>query len=175
MTRPGPQADLLPELLSRLHRLDFDHADGDGIEFEPFDAFLPEDESIRWFKVWTGNPEADGRTLRVFGQDGTGGHAAFWLHRQDRPLLDQPIVFLGSEGAIGVVAKDFDDYLWLLASGHGPLEAVEYPDDGRPANAGFSTFAEGHAKSPQRPASVLLAEANAACPDFVEWVTAQCR
>ncbi|MDJ0345135.1 hypothetical protein QMK19_31840 [Streptomyces sp. H10-C2] len=62
----------------------------------------------------------NGDSFRVFGQDGTGGYAAFWLVRPGRSLVEQPVVFLGSEGDVGVVARDLAGYLWLLAEGFGP-------------------------------------------------------
>ncbi|WP_092542348.1 hypothetical protein [Actinoplanes derwentensis] len=34
------------------------------------------------------------------------------------------MVFLGSEGALAVLAQNLGDYLWLLANGVGPLEPV---------------------------------------------------
>lgn len=49
-------------------------------------------------QLWTGNGELAGDDLCVFGQDGTGGYAAFWMIRPERFLADQPVVFLGSEG-----------------------------------------------------------------------------
>lgn len=66
----------------------------------------------------------DGVCFRVFGQDGTGGYAAFWLVREGRGLVEQPVVFLGSEGETGVIARDLADFLWLLAGGVGPWEAA---------------------------------------------------
>lgn len=68
-----------PEPLRKLHELEFDYADGEGIDFEPYSAFLSSSETNAWFKAWTGNNEVDGAEFRVFGQDGTGGYAAFWL------------------------------------------------------------------------------------------------
>jgi hypothetical protein len=56
-----------------------------------------------------------GDDFRVFGQNGAGGYAAFWLVRHDEDLADQPIVFLGSEGETAVVARDLPDVLRLLA------------------------------------------------------------
>ncbi|MFF4453234.1 SMI1/KNR4 family protein [Streptomyces goshikiensis] len=103
----------------------FDYADGKtGGDFEPFPAFLSAAETTDWFQAWTGNSELDGNDFRVFGQDGTGGYAAIWLIRPGRPLAEQPVVFLGSEGETGVVARDLGDFLWLLADGFGPWEAA---------------------------------------------------
>lgn len=61
----------------------------------------------------------------MFGQDGTGGYAALWLCRDGVPVSEQPIVFVGSEGEVGVVAADLGDLLWLFADRCGPREAVE--------------------------------------------------
>ena len=51
------------------------------------------------------------------GKDGSGGQAAFWLVRVGEQLTHQPVVFLGCEGETGVVARNLDGYLWLLAAG----------------------------------------------------------
>ncbi|WP_017725746.1 hypothetical protein [Acinetobacter baumannii] len=34
-----------PDLLKKLHQLDFDYADGDGIDFEPYQDFLSPEET----------------------------------------------------------------------------------------------------------------------------------
>ncbi|WP_413459640.1 hypothetical protein [Herbaspirillum huttiense] len=120
-----------PDLLAQANQLEYDDADGDGIEFEPYDEFLSTDETKRWFQSWTGNPTADASCFRVFGQDGTGGYVAFWTIRPDADLLEQPVVFMGSEGQTAVVARSFHDYLWLLAAGLGPLEAACFPEEPR--------------------------------------------
>lgn len=70
----------------------------DGVDFEPYESFLTADETTEWFRAWTGNGELNGDDFRVFGQDGTGGYAALWLVREGRELVEQPVVFLGSEG-----------------------------------------------------------------------------
>jgi hypothetical protein len=75
-------------------------------------------------KAWTGNPAAEA-AFAVFAQDGSGGLVAFWrVH--DAPIELQPVVFLGSEGEVGAVASDLADFLYLLACGVGPYEAIEY-------------------------------------------------
>lgn len=67
----------LPILVSRVNQLPYEYADGEGIEYEPFDAFLSESETAAWFRAWTGNHDADSSCFRVFGQDASGGYAAF--------------------------------------------------------------------------------------------------
>jgi hypothetical protein len=166
---------IFPPMIAELHKLDFDYANGEGIDFEPYSSFLSPEETQSWFRAWTGNEQADGSKLLVFGQDGTGGYAAIWQIKEASTLLDQPVVFLGSEGEKGVVARSFAEYLWLLASGHGPFEAVAYPDDSKAANQTFTEFATAHTKSASRTPSKLLAEADAAYPTFKSWVESQCR
>ncbi|CAM5509897.1 hypothetical protein STENM327S_09275 [Streptomyces tendae] len=74
----------LPPALADVARVEFDYADGDGIDFEPYAAFDSAEETTRWLRRWTGNAEADGSAYRVFGQDGAGGRAALWA-RTPRP------------------------------------------------------------------------------------------
>lgn len=109
-----------PDALAAAMTVPFDYDDGKGVDFEPFPAFLSAKETTDWLRAWTGNGELEGDIFRVFGQDGTGGYAAFWMIRPDRPLADQPVVFLGSEGETGVVARDLGAFLWVLAGGFGP-------------------------------------------------------
>jgi hypothetical protein len=162
----------LPPLLRALHALGFHF---DELDFEPYDGFSPSDENAAWFRAWTGNPAADGADLRVFGQDGTGGYVAFWCVLPDAPIEDQPIVFLGSEGEKGVVAANLNDYLWLLAAGFGPFEAIELPHQPRAPIARFAAFAQAHASGPALTAAEVLARANAAWPGFAAHIDALCR
>lgn len=159
-----------PNLLTELHKLEFDYADGDGIDFEPYQNFMSQNEAHQWLKAWTGNSQADANSLLVFGQDGTGGYAAFWMINQDKDILDQPIVFLGSEGEIGVVAKDFNDYLWLLSQNHGPFESIEYPEDTSKINNDFLTFAKQNSKSISRPVLEIINDAQSSYPNFKTWI-----
>jgi hypothetical protein len=172
MMRPD---QTFPEPLAKLCKLDFDYADGDGIDFEPYSEFLSEEETTSWFRAWTGNEAADGSSFRVFGQDGTGGYAAIWVTQPDKDLLGQPIVFLGSEGETGVVASDFDSYLWLLASGVGPYEAVAYPDLDRIPNEQFIAFARENSSLEPMEAKTILEQARGKYPDFVGQIDSLCR
>lgn len=164
-----------PALLSALHLLEFDYADGEGIDFEPYDEFLAPDEVTDWFRAWTGNSELNGDEYLVFGQDGCGGYAAIWRIRPAKDLLEQPVAYFGSEGELGVVASNFSDYLWLLASGYGPCEAVAYPDEQRTANELFTRLANQYATTPQRSIQQILAQANAEFPEFVNQIQDLCR
>jgi hypothetical protein len=160
----------MPDVMKALHRLD-----GEGIDFEPYEAFYSPDETTDWIRAWTGNRSLEGRDFRVFGQDSTGGLAAFWLVRQGAEILAQPIVFLGSEGCSGVVARDFADYLWLLAGGLGPMEVVELTGAKRAHLPQFVEFAERHASSHRKLPQEVIATARVEFPTFSESMAMLCR
>jgi hypothetical protein len=162
-----------PPLLTRLHEVEFDYDDGDGIDFEPAQEFQSAEDNASWIQAWTGNKELTGSEYRIFGQDGTGGYAAFWLVREGKDLLEQPIVFFGSEGELGVVARNFDDYLWLLAGGQGPLEAVEGYE--RDPNEELTKFATKHAKGPKKTGAEVVEAARKEFPDFEKQIRALCK
>lgn len=116
-----------------------------------------------------------GKEFRIFGQDGSGGYAALWLVRQGSPVLEQPVVFFGSEGELGVVASNVHDYLWLLAGGLGPCEAVCFPSDDHEPDAVFTKFAEEYAPAHKKTARAVLAAAQNAFPNFERDFRALCR
>jgi hypothetical protein len=155
----------------------FDYDDGKGIDFEPFPDFLSAGDTTDWFRAWTGNTELSGDDFRVFGQDGTGGYAAFWLTRPGCPLTDQPIVFLGSEGETAVLARDLGDFLWLLAAGFGPWEAATtYEPNWTPRpNQQLTTVAGKFAPGRQQPATVLIEQAAQEFPGFDDTIMELCR
>ncbi|MGW7278884.1 SMI1/KNR4 family protein [Streptomyces sp. NPDC054844] len=165
----------LPPALADVARVEFDYDDGDGIDFEPYVAFDSAEETTGWLRQWTGNPDLDGAAYRVFGQDGTGGLAAVWYGRPGRSLAEQPVVFMGSEGECGVVAGNLSDFLWVLADGTGPLEAVLYEEREARPDPTLTALAERHATTPRRPAADTIAEARAAFPAFTEGIEALCR
>ncbi|MGW6255938.1 SMI1/KNR4 family protein [Streptomyces sp. NPDC055085] len=151
----------------------------DKVDFEPYEAFLTAEETTDWFRAWTGNGELDGDEFRVFGQDGTGGNVAFWLIRPGRPLVEQPIVFLGSEGETGVIARNLAAFLWLLADGFGPWEAstTHDPEPGwapRP-NRELAAIAAQFAPDQRAPAAAIVEQATHEFPDFDDTVMERCR
>jgi hypothetical protein len=171
---PLSEKYLLPALVSQASQLPYEYADGEGIDFEPYDAFLAVEETTQWFQAWTGNSNADASKFRVFGQDGSGGYAAFWTVRDVPDLLAQPIVFLGSEGETAILARNFYEYLWLLAAGLGPGEATSTPDALRVAQPELASFAHRNAGPIRTPAQVLQ-DAGTEFPSFVQDIEAQCR
>jgi hypothetical protein len=136
------------------------------VDFEPFEEFLDSEDTADWFRSWTGNPEADADQFRVFGQTADGGYAAFWLVREDAPLAEQPVVFLGSEGETGVVACDLPSFLWLVADGSGPYEAVEHPTRRSNPHPEFTAIADKHAGTDRMTAREVVAAARDEFPDF---------
>ncbi|MER8185740.1 SMI1/KNR4 family protein [Kitasatospora sp. NPDC094015] len=164
-----------PPALTALSEAEFDHRDGDGVDYEPFADFLGREETTAWLRAWTGNGEVDGGRFRVFGQDGTGGYAAFWLVRPGLPTAAQPVVFLGSEGEAGVVARDLDALLWLFADGFGPCEAI------RPAgrlpypSPELAAIAERYAPGLRRPATEIIEEVGQEFLDFEDIIADLCR
>ncbi len=149
---------LLVEADERANSDDYDEDDeeneDDAIDLEAYSEFDSATRTRSWIAAWTGDRTQTGAEFRIFGQDGTGGRVAIWNIRPDADLLAQPIVFLGSEGERGVVAADLADYLWLLAGGFGPYEAVASPNSRPEPNPAFTEFATTHAadrrKSPQQ-------------------------
>lgn len=164
-----------PPALADVARVEFDYDDGEGVDFEPYDAFDSAEETTDWLRNWTGNHELDGAAYRVFGQDGTGGLAALWCVRQGRPPAEQPVVFLGSEGERGVVAANLSDFLWVLADGLGPMEVVEYDQYEARVNAALTELAERHATTPRRTTRDIVTSARAEFPAFSEDIDALCR
>ena len=164
----------MPELLRELNRVGYEYANGAGIDFEGFNEFLPESETQEWFEAWTGNPDADASPYLIFGQDGTGGFAAFWLTRPSASLLDQPIVFFGSEGELGVVARNFNEYLWLLARGYGPYEAISCPIEERSVDRNLVDFAEQHSQASKLSAAEVVQAVRAEYPDFTQEIRRLC-
>lgn len=165
MNLPDPT---FPPSLAELHQLEYDYAER--IDFEPYSEFLDAGETTTWLRAWTGNDSADGSSLRIFGHDGTGGYAGFWLINSDKSILEQPIVFLGSEGEAGVIASSFDSYLWLLAHGVGPYEAVAYPDSDGSPNEPFLVFAERNSSIGQTEVKKILEQAKMDYPTFPNWI-----
>ncbi|MCZ7416779.1 MULTISPECIES: SMI1/KNR4 family protein [unclassified Streptomyces] len=158
----------------------FDYDGGDGVDFEPFEGLLSAADTTDWFRAWTGNGELTGDAFRVFGMNGAGGYAAFWLVRQGRPLEDQPVVLLGSEGETGVIARDLGDFLWLLAEGYGPFEAISAftgyePEWTARPNERLTAVAERFAPHGRRAGAEIIRSAARAYPDFDETLMNLCR
>jgi len=165
---------VFPEILTKLHSIEIDYAEGEGIDFEPFEDFYSLEDTSEWIKAWTGNTNLDGTEYLIFGQDGTGGYVAIWnLHDID-DLLKQPIVFFGSEGEAGVIAKNMCEYVWLFAGGFGPYEAVAYPNEKRKVLPDFLEFAETNFSLCCYTPKEIISRAKREYPDFEKYIDELC-
>ena len=165
----------LPALLQKVNGLNYDYAGGDGIDFEPYTQFLSKEETGNWIRAWTGNSEIGGEQFRIFGQDGTGGLAAFWSQRSTDDLLNQPVVFLGSEGEVGVVARNFGEYFLLLTSGVDPREAIVDGPSMCKSGDPFASVATEYGGSQNLSPEEMLKLADEEFPQFESWIDSLCR
>ncbi|MGK5555245.1 SMI1/KNR4 family protein [Actinomadura kijaniata] len=177
----GPEDLALPTALAEVAAIGFtwewdDETDeGRGCDFELYDQLEDPARTTWWFRLWTGNPEADGSQFRFFGTTGSGDYTGFWLVRPTARLIDQPIVYLGSEGEHEVLASDLGDLLWLFAAGLGPAEASTEPEPDAEPNPAFRAIAERHAPGRQRPPEQIVAAAQAEFPHFQDHIAALIR
>jgi hypothetical protein len=118
------------------------------------DFFAPEFELHDFGADDGGYPDAADR-LRPFAlATGSGSSYALWLMDDRDDLAGLPVVFLGDEGGIHLVAPDVREFLRVLASGWTPwgsweeltyFDAREEEDhDPCPANAGFRVWLKRH-------------------------------
>jgi hypothetical protein len=182
VTETAPDDLSLPTALSEVFLIGF-HWEWDeetdtarGYDFELYETIEAPDRTARWFRLWTGNPEVDGSEFRLFGSTGAGDYTGFWLVRPRAPIIDQPIVYLGSEGQRDVVARDLGELLWLFAAGYGPAEAVEENRGGiQEPNEAFRAIAERHAPGRELPVEQIVSAAQAEFPHFSDYIDALCR
>ncbi|WP_407078012.1 SMI1/KNR4 family protein [Streptomyces sp. NPDC126499] len=165
-----------PEALVAVAAIPFAFDGGDGADYEPYAAFPSAEETTEWIRAWTGNQELDGDAFLPFGMDGTGGQVAFRRVRPGRPLVEQPVVFLGSEGEVRVLSQDLSGFLWLLAEGFGPLDFVWSQERSPRPSAELAAIAERHGgAASRRPAAEIVAAAAAEFPGFEDEMWEMCR
>lgn len=79
------------------------------------------DNADSFMKPWVGdhpNFEAINKAFIVLGvADGTGGYFSFWDDNTGKSLDEMPIVILGSEGELPLVASNFKDLMRLMTTG----------------------------------------------------------
>lgn len=90
-------------------------------------------------------------------------------------ITEQPVVYLGSEGECGVIARDLGDLLRLFADGLGPAEAFSDPGRETQLNEAFQAIAEQHAPGRRGSAAEIVAGAREEFPGFSEFIKAMCR
>jgi hypothetical protein len=147
-----------------------------GYDFALYEAFEAPERTAWWFRLWTGNAEVDGGEFRFFGTTGAGDYVGFWLVRPEAPITAQPVVYVGSEGQVAVIARDLGDLLWLFAAGYGPAEAAEDPGGEREPSDDFRAIAERHAPGRKSTsAEQIVSAARAEFPQFSDYIDALCR
>ena len=144
------------------------------MDFEMYEAFEHPEETAEWYRMWTGNKEVDGGGFRFFGMEGAGGYVGLWLVRRGRPLTEQSVVFLGSEGELAVMATDVEAFLWLVAQGHGPHEGMGWSVPSDEPDPRAWEIARRHAPDAPRVPAEILRRAQEEFPNFQEYIDAQC-
>lgn len=176
-----PVPDVVPPPLRAIMDAWYDYDDGNGVDFEPYPELEPVAETGWWLRHGTGNPDVTGEEFRPFGQDGAGGSVCAWVIREGADLVDQPVVYLGSEGDVAVLAADAWDALWFFAHGYGPHDVPSEfepgeryfnPDPGRTVRPHTELTQAAHRLTPgrRRPVEQIVADATAGLPDLRSWV-----
>lgn len=173
----------LPPTLAALARLplvdedeDPDDAAYEAVDFERYAEFQAAADNQAWIRAWTRNEGLTGEEFRFFGQDRSGGKVGLWLVRPGAALVDQPVVFFGSEGEVMVLAVDVGEFLWLLAAGFGPRDVAGASTRfDRAEHPRLAAFAAASAGEPRRSAQAVLQRAREAFPRFAADVRALCR
>lgn len=68
------------------------------------------------------------RLIIFANADGTGAKYAFWVNNVEKSLEESPIIVIGSEGHIQVVAKNIKELLQLLSFGPEGMDGSFYKD-----------------------------------------------
>jgi hypothetical protein len=87
----------------------------------------------------------------------------------------QPIVFLGSEGELAVIARNPGDYLRLLAHSVGPLETVDGLHRVPAPIAVLVELAQRYTGTPARPVQAVTSAADAELAAFTALIDSHCR
>ncbi|MEW2069369.1 hypothetical protein [Streptomyces sp. NPDC007346] len=115
------------------------------------DYYAPGFELIPFGEDDGGYPQLSGR-IRPFAQaNGSGSTYAIWLRDDRADLATLPVLFLGDDGGVHVVARDLPELLRVVAAGWSPMcgwDGLDYYDergdddgwDPCPANPAFRTW-----------------------------------
>ncbi|MDP1829098.1 MAG: hypothetical protein Q8L48_37895 [Archangium sp.] len=118
---------------------------------------------------WARNPAVD-QQLLTFAMDGAGGQFTLW-RQAGRELLDNPVVQLGDDGELHVLAPDFPSFVALVAAGVDLFSRETEDLTPRPQLQEFVAMKWGD-RTFGDAASILSAAKNA-WPNFEEWMRAQ--
>lgn len=148
--------------------------DSRGCDFELYKTLEAPEQTAWWLRLWTGNDDVDGKQFRFFGTSAAGDYAGFWLARPDVPLTEQPVVYVGSEGERGVIARNVGDLLWIFANGSGPVEAFRDPEWETQHIEEVRAIAERHAPGKSLSTAEIVAAAQEEFPEFPDLIDAMC-
>jgi hypothetical protein len=174
-----PEPEPLPAPIAELHQALQAHrekwpnstpADDFDINYRAYDA-----RTVGDIGAWT-HGEADAEAeFWIFASNFEGSVIGFWLVH-DRPLAEQPVVYIGSEGSgdISATAKNLPDFLALMAAGVGPTEVHGGKFDQQPVLGARAILRKYFPDYRLRPASDIAGEAARLFHDFEARVWALC-
>lgn len=160
---PSPAApDFPPEVAALCEAI---NGGGHELDMEGYESFNEQ------YKPgdWTRNPGTNGLML-TFCMDGAGGQFTLWL-QPGKALLDNPVVQLGDDGALHVLASDFASFCALTAAGVNFFERT--PDELTPAAPVQAMVASTWPGRVFPSPAEIMSAAAAAYPDFEGWMRAQ--
>ena len=110
-----------PKLLIEL--LEFDMSGAVDFFCSGFEFHIDIETPISTYWCEDINEAFDERIFAFALATGSGSLYALWRHEADTPLEESPVIFLGDEGEVGVIAASFNDFINLLT-----LDSELYPD-----------------------------------------------
>ena len=118
---------------------------------------------------WARNPSVDQQML-TFAMDGAGGQFTLW-RQPNRELLDNPVVQLGDDGELHVLANDFASFAALVAAG---VDLFSRSTDALTPRPQLQEFVQKTwADRAFGDATAILTDAKQAWPNFAAWMQDQ--
>jgi hypothetical protein len=109
------------------------------------------------------------KSFAVFGVDDSHSFYALWL-LDGRKLADAPVAYLAGAGyGTGVLAKNMDDFLPLLAAGIRTLGLVDDWEEDEPCENAAALREDLGIEKPAEPRSIVDG-ARAEFPDLQPWI-----
>lgn len=153
-----------PKSIQQLLALTFeyidDHGDEDVFDFDPHGYFYTPEENAELCAAHTGNNNYSGDEFRIFARTGDGSEYAFWIVDTGRPLFEQPIVLIESEGQWCTMATNYSDFLWMMFGA-------------RRLHPSLQAYLEQYTTTPKRDYDTIYQEANAQY-NFKCYFSSQC-
>lgn len=145
-----------PDIIKNLTKLNY-HGENDCVDFQPYGEFLSPEKTAHILHCWTGDKNCHGEEFRIFGCSADGSEMAIWLIHEDKPILEQPVVLLESEGQAYTISTNFSDFLWYLSN----------EDDF--VTESVLKYVQNNATTAKRPVDDIIDEANELY-DFREYI-----